>query len=402
MKVLDNTSFPRYPLPSEIKDHIEKDIQLRFKGNSSNGIIGQLYLHPNQAAISIWQKLIPYSPNNIGNWSHTANQPLHITAAIEHNLISKISNLLGTSSNVVGGYMTSGATEGNLYSVWIGRTFLEKTARHKSICMISNDLMHYSILKSADITNIPTFKTAVNINTWNTDITALISNIRQLYREGFTGFLLPLTLGYTVGGTNDNISEIIKRLRVLQKEISIQCFIWIDAAISGFTMPFLQSDFNPFLFSEIQTFVSDFHKVLGVPFPSGLVLYRRNLKKMIEKPIPYLSISDSTVLGSRTGISPVAAWFTIHTYGYKKLKNVMKQQLKKKSYILDHIRRATSQPLRVITDPYSLQAAIIVEKSLPTNICKKHGLRMIMYKILTTNGTKTLKIYPLFFIPMLD
>ena len=116
------------------------------------------------------------------------------------------------------------------------------------------------------------------------------------------------------------ITKIVEKIR---KSLKVEFFLWIDAAFNGLVEPFLNSNFTPFKNAQIQTFSTDFHKYGFVPMPSGLILYRKSLRKLIERPIDYLKEKDNTLLGSRSGISPVGCWNVINALGKVGFKKII-------------------------------------------------------------------------------
>lgn len=54
-------------------------------------------------------------------------------------------------------------------------------------------------------------------------------------------FLLPLTLGYTITGTDDDVKKICQIMTDFRKKHNdVDFFIWIDAAFSGISKIFFR------------------------------------------------------------------------------------------------------------------------------------------------------------------
>lgn len=389
----ENT-FPEKPMPQNVLTGILSEISAKLEKEQQRKNIGHMYLYPNPHAVTVWEKLVKYSPNNIGNWTEEPEYNRHTAAAIELDLMEKMINLYFENTEDYGGYITSGATEGNIFSAWMGRKYLERTRKKSPIVLLANDLTHYSVSKAADIIGVAIQHIPINTGKWNTDVDNLIKIITRLNKEGVSKFLIPLTLGYTVGGTNDSIRETVQRLRELQERIDIEYFLWIDAALSGFTIPFLKRDYTSFFPREINTVVVDFHKVLGVPMPAGFILYQKKLSGFIKSSVPYLSVSDGTLLGSRNGVTSIAAWMSIHQLGFTKITQLLLKEVKRKQSVLDEIKKEFPK-VRIITDTDSLHAAILVDEELPQPFCQTYGLHLRQYRI----HNKGYLVYPLFFLP---
>jgi histidine decarboxylase len=267
--------------------------------------------------------------------------------------------------------------EGNIFSVWLGRKYLEQYTDRERICLLRNDLTHYSIRKATDVVGVKDFLIPFDDKSWSTSVIGLNKLVIQLYSKGLRGFLIPITLGYTVGGTNDDLKGIINCLTDIKtKYKDIHLFYWIDAALSGLVLPFIQKDFRPFNFPEIHTFIVDFHKFAGVPYPAGLILYRRSLRKLIEKDIPYIIQKDNTLLGSRSGIAAISIWTLINSYAFKGFKKEAEICIQRKNIFLDKLKRDYPD-IKIRTNRYSVAACLIIKKSLPLDLRQKFGMKSI-------------------------
>jgi len=366
--------------------------QKRYKG------LGNLVVFPAKEANSVWGKLLPYNPNNLGNWSIKEIAPNQETSLIERQLIWQMINLYHGSRDKIEGYITNGGTEANIFSAWLGRKFFEdKIFNKEKICLIKTSLTHYSIDKAADIVGINTFVSPLNDNSWSLDIDGLKKTVRDLVKQGYKGFLLPLTLGYTLTGASDSFESICSQVRQMKKEFKqIDFFIWFDAALNGLVEPFLNPSFNPFICSEVKTFLTDFHKFGFAPIPAGLVLYRRELRKLIEKPIAYLDEKDNTLSGSRSGITPVFCWTIINRLGKSGFKKLIIKRMKKKERFMEENKN--KKGISFISYPYSLNCGIIAERSFrDKSFIKTFGLEFRETDIEFVSKKKKIMIAKAFF-----
>jgi len=164
------------------------------------------------------------------------------------------------------------------------RNLLNKKLKTNQIVVIKTGLTHYSITKAANITDIDVTETSLSSNDWGMSPVFLEKTIKKEYQKGKRGFLIPLTLGYTITGSDDPIEEIDKIIIKIQKElVDTSFFCWIDAAFSGIIKPFTENNFSPFSYKNIHAFLTDFHKFPSFPYSSGVVIYKKNLIKNIEK-----------------------------------------------------------------------------------------------------------------------
>ena len=290
---------------------IKKELKNESKKNS---IQLPLAKKINRYASKIIRSLSDYMPNNSGNW--TIENPHSISTKLEKQVIEKLKDYFHCqNNNKIVGHFTSGSTEGNIYAAWLGRNHLIKklSLEHTNkITIIKSCLAHYSIDKAADIIGVKLIETSIKQEDFNLDEDELIKKIKKLYNSGIRGFMIPLTLGYTVSGTDDDFQKINNLVIQFEKEhIDCDFFLWIDAAFSGINKIFITKKLKPFKNKKVQLITSDFHKFLAVPYPSSIMLYRKNLIKFIKKNIPYIDQADTTLLGSRPGINILATWISL-------------------------------------------------------------------------------------------
>jgi len=367
--------------------------------------IGSLSSPVLKVASDAWKVFFPSNPNNIGNWSIPLKRKLYGTQKYEKEFIKEMIDFYQGDNKKIEGYITSGATEGNIYSVWVGKKYLANYFPKEKVCLVKTSLAHYSIDKAADITGIPLFNCPIDKSSWSIDHQALIKTVEKLKKKGLATFLLPLTLGYTLTGTNDDIEQVVKIVSKLEKTNKIKFFVWIDAALNGLITPFIKKNFTPFSNQMIRTFVCDFHKFGGAPYPAGFILYQKKLRKLVERDINYLRVKDNTLLGSRTGMPAAACWAIIHHYGKEGFRKRIQKGINLKNNFIKQIR-ANFSDVEIISSKESLQVALIFNNfkkhSLPKNIEKKYSLFPSKVKILFSGKERKEVIYRFYFFPHID
>ncbi len=404
--ILEKDFFSEDKFPKHAASQWKIDLRLNsvfseLKHRNLKNLVGELYNLPNHLAVDVWNKFLPQNPNNLGNWSYKflRNKKLFATYQIEKEVILQIISLLNSKNESIEGYVTSGATEGNIFSAWAGRKYLQQKFENGQICLLCTDLSHYSIPKSADITNIAKFTVAIDRSSWSMSLPSLSKLLLRLYNKGYRGFIIACTLGHTIGGTNDDIEGIHQLIDNFKKERgNVDFFLWLDAALSGSIIPFIRPGFNPFSRKVVQTFIIDYHKFPGIPYPAGIILYRTHLRKLVEKETYYLKQKDNTLLGSRTGIASVAIWATIQHYGITGFQKIILESIKRKNKFLSEISGKMAG-INIITDKDSVSTALLVKKPLPKSFCDKYGLYLIKYPITFENKKEIIKLYKLFFLP---
>lgn len=396
---VDKKHFPDKPVSKFRQDvklaFIKWLLNLQNKQAGLSGLVTDL----DKNAVFVWSELLGLNPNNHGNRFEENSEDLTITEKIEKELVVKMIDLYHANGEDVQGYMTSGGTESNIFSGWMGRNFLEsKKIRIDEIAILKTGLTHHSIDKAADLLHIKKFSVRLNDNSWGMDVKSFGDEITKLVKMGFRGFMLPLTFGYTLTGTSDPVKEICESVELLTGKLKVTFFVWIDASFNGLIEPFLNPEYRPFKSGLIQTYVTDFHKAGHVPLPAGLLLYKRNLIRTVEKPISYLEQKDNTLLGSRSGIPPVACWFMIHSQGKLGIKNfILGSQKIMKKFINEF---ADSKSFEIVYNKNSLNCAIIAKHNdrKAKEYSKKYGFEFRKTSLDFVSGKKELLISKCFFL----
>jgi len=354
----------------------------------------------NPFATNIIKATANYMPNNLGNWS--IKEPNTLTSQVEQNLIKILKQYYHCNDTVIG-HCGSGTTEGNIYATWIGRNYLLKKLSLKStdhIVLIKSCLAHYSIDKAADLTGINLVKISINRHQFNLDQKELTKKINNLYKKGIKGFLIPLTLGYTLTGTDDdyqNICSLVERFK--KSHTDCEFFLWIDAAATGIYKIFTEKNFEPLTNENIQLISTDFHKFLAVPYPANVLLYRKSLLNYIKKYIPYIDQMDTTLLGSRPGINVLSAWISLLNLNEKKMRKSIRDATDRKETFLTQISKEHLD-IEIINNVNSLQACLISNNHFSQEtLANKYKLQFINYNLLIKAKSEKLNLYKLYFLP---
>ena len=362
--------------------------------NLQNPVASQV----NSFVRQIIKKTAAFMPNNLGNWS--IKKPYSLSTHLESELIKFLKRKYHCEEDIAG-HFGSGSTEGNIYAAWLGRNFLQKKLRTTGtdkIILLKSSLAHYSIDKAADLTGIKLTEISIKANEFNIDETELSETIHKLYQKGYRGFLIPLTLGYTVTGTDDDyvkISQLVTKFQKKHKESHF--FLWLDAAFSGISKIYTEANFAPLRAKNIQLITADFHKALAVPYPASFMLYRSSLLSLIAKKIPYIDQFDTTLLGSRSGISIINSWMTLALSGERKIRQMIKHQVQQKNRFLQQF--VTKQKsVQIINNQTSLQACLASKNKDGEKLLQEQGLKKTEYNLLVKSKRGKIFLYKLYFI----
>ncbi len=198
------------------------------------------------------------------------------------------------------GYVTSGGTEGNLYGLFLGRELYPD-----GILYASRD-SHYSVAKASRLLKIP----HIAINSLLNGEIDYEHLEQELQARKHLSAILNLNLGTTMKGAVDKIERVCNIIHKLKIRFYIHC----DGALGGMLIPFIEGapkiSFQQYPIGSIA--VSG-HKFIGSPIPYGIVLTRQNHVSQIEKTVEYIGSTDTTLLGSRSGLTPLFLWYAITT-----------------------------------------------------------------------------------------
>lgn len=388
--------IPKYQILAKLRSAASDLEDRNFNHN-----LGALYPPADNFAAKVFKRFVPLNANHLGNWSITP--PNEGTQQLEYEAIHKTINLFGATNQKIEGYITSGATEGNLFSIWTCRSYFEKFHKVSEIIVLNTTFTHYSVEKACKICCVDLYSIPVTADAYIMHPDALYETIIKLIKSGKKGFIITLTLGYTETGSNDEIEQISREIDMLQKKYPKSHFaICIDASFNGLIIPFIDPWFRPFKSKYIFSIVVDYHKFTAVPYPAGMILYRKKLRLKVEKKIRYLDMKDNTILGSRPGAPAAAIWSIIHQLGKKTIKKRIEQQLRVKNYFLNELRKKIHNT-EIHTTDRSLSCGIVFH-SLPNKQLSKiienefwmHATRtqIDVYK----NNKKDVLIYKFYFM----
>ncbi|MFN6567410.1 histidine decarboxylase [Dendronalium sp. ChiSLP03b] len=240
--------------------------------------------------------LLQYTLNNLGDAYVEGNYGIN-AKDFEREVISFFAGLYHLEKDDTWGYVTSCGTEGNLYGILLGRELYPD-----GILYGSADC-HYSVVKAARMFRIP-FVEVKSQSHGEIDY----SSLRQaLANNRNKPAIINVNVGTTITGAVDDISKIVQILA----ELNISQFhIHVDGALGGMLIPYMEGA-TPLDFSQypIGSIAVSGHKFIGSPIPCGVVLARK--QKVQSFDIEYLGSTDTTITGSRNGLTPVILWDAI-------------------------------------------------------------------------------------------
>lgn len=259
--------------------------------------------------------------NNIGDPYMESNFRLN-THDFEREVIAWFTDILRASDTKVWGYVTNGGTEGNMYGLYLARELLPN-----GIVYYSEDT-HYSVSKILRMVNARSImiKSRPDGEMDYDDLAATVSIHRDVPPIIFAN------IGTTMRGAVDDLARI---RRILKDRAIKNYYIHADAALGGMILPFV-SDPQPFGFDAgIDSISISGHKMPGVPMPCGVVIARQENVSRIASSVEYIGTSDTTLSGSRNGLTPIYLWHVIKTLGKEGFKEIITDCQEKAEYAIN-------------------------------------------------------------------
>nr|WP_299032435.1 histidine decarboxylase [uncultured Tenacibaculum sp.] len=292
--------------------------------------------------------------NNVGDPESPSTLSID-TKDIEREVVSFFADILSSSTKDVWGYVTNGGTEGNLYGLYLARESFNNPVVYYS------ESTHYSVKKNLHLLNLKNIVVRSQDN-GEMDYEDL-ENLITLHRDKPAVFFL------NIGTTMTEAVDDLDRIKAIIKKYAIKdYYIHCDAAFLGCIAPFVEPK-PKFDFAEgIDSISISGHKFIGGPIPCGIVLAKRKHRDRIVNSVSYVGTLDTTITGSRNGLTPLLLWAFIEKHGKEGLISRTKKSQELAAY--------TEQKLKEIgVNAWRNNEALTVVLDKPSDIlCKKYQL----------------------------
>ena len=208
-----------------------------------------------------YSPLIPFLShclNNLGDPFHQTNYRAN-THQFEREVILHFAQFMGLDPEDAWGYVTSGGTEGNMYSLYLAR---ELHPAGYVLLLRGSTLLHPQDCPHPQHAPHHGQKAAPNGEVDYDDLRYMLT-----VHQDRPAIILA-TIGTTMRGAVDDIPAI----RQIINELGIrEHYIHADAALSGMILPYVD-DPQPFGFDAgIDSISISGHKLIGAPLPCGIV-----------------------------------------------------------------------------------------------------------------------------------
>lgn len=316
--------------------------------------------------------------NNIGDpFASKSNLKIN-THKIERHVVNKLATLFKAVKNQHWGYVTNGGTEGNLYGIYLARELYPNGIVYLS------DQTHYSAMKNLRILRMP-YEMIESQDNGEIDYDKLQTAIRKNREKGPP--ILFVNIGTTMKGAIDDLTKIKE---ILKSEKIQNYYIHCDAAFYGMVLPFVPKRLaKPFDFrAGIDSIAISGHKMIGSPIPCGVVITKKSHVDKIKNTIEYVGINDTTISGSRNGITPLFLWHELICAHKNHFKLKVQDCFEKAEYIIEQFNKkgvkAWKNPssLTIVLPRPSIKTTKKWQLPVQGDICCMIALPQLTYKVI--------------------
>ena len=269
-------------------------------------------------------RFLRFPLNNIGDPFVESTFRVH-SRSFERDVLRFFAKMYHAPEDNYWGYVTNGGTEGNMYGLYLARELLPD-----GIVYFSEET-HYSVSKVLHVLALRNIMIKTGAN-GEIDYEDLRETVR-IHRD--VPPIILANIGTTMKGAVDNVDKIHEILR----DFALPNFyIHCDAALSGMILPFVK-DPQPYDFAAgIDSISVSGHKMIGSPMPCGVVLAKKTNVDLIARAVEYVGTLDTTISGSRNGLSPLFLWAAIRKLGKSGFREMVVRCLKMADYAIERFR----------------------------------------------------------------
>ena len=107
--------------------------------------------------------------------------------------------------------------------------------------------------------------------------------------------------------------------------------------------------------SGIDSIAISGHKFIGSPIPCGIAVAKKENVDHIARAIEYVGSLDTTLTGSRNGITPIFLWYALKTRGSEHFKLMVQQCFEIADYAISELKHIGQTAWR---NPFSNHCSI--------------------------------------------
>jgi histidine decarboxylase len=269
-------------------------------------------------------RFMQYPINNVGDPYLPSNYHLN-THEFECEVLEVFSGLTSANAQRTWGYVTNGGTEGNMYGIFLARELYPD-----GVVYYSEDT-HYSVDKILRCLKMRSIMIRSQPD-GRMDLDDLHETLK-IHRDA------PPIVFANVGTTMKGAVDDLEGIQNVFGDLAIQRrYVHADAALSGMILPFVD-DPGPWDFrAGIDSISTSGHKMIGSPIPCGLVLAKKDHVERIAQSVEYIGTMDTTLSGSRNGLTPLFLWYAFRTIGLDGYRERIKSCISCAQYAVERLR----------------------------------------------------------------
>ena len=303
------------------QDKLRLDCFLTKIKKDADGFLG--YPSAKDFDFSIFNDYLRFPFNNIGDPFIDGSYKVS-SKEFEREVLEEMATLLRAPEDDWWGYITNGGTEGNLYSLYLAREL------NPNAIVYFSQASHYSVTKNLHFLNMRHIMIRAQDN-GEMDYDDLAETL-GIHRD------VPATIFANIGTTMTEAKDDITKIQsILDGFTIVNRYIHCDAALSGTIAPFLTPR-PAFDFADgADSIAISGHKFIGSPIPCGIVLAKKHAVDRIAQSIAYIGTLDTTVSGSRNGLTPLYLWYALRHLGTKGMRARVDKSLAVAAYATDQL-----------------------------------------------------------------
>jgi len=253
----------------------------------------------------------------------------------EREVVASFAELYGwdRSPDKTWGYVGSSGSEGNFSGIRYGREVLASKWNLEDktkTTLLYASASHYSVPRAGQLLNIRL--KAIGVDDMDAlDIGALKRELESnldFYRKN--GVILSVTIGTTMTCAYD---DFMAAKKVMEKLGLKKTFVHVDGALGGLVLPFIDNE----QFKHADSLAVSGHKILGLPFPAGVFITKKEYWEIVKQTTEYISKEDGTLFGSRNGLAPLYLYAAVKEFPKK--REIVKQLIELTHKIVENLKK---------------------------------------------------------------
>lgn len=257
--------------------------------------------------------LAPFFAHELNNVSDAdlSSTVEHHTKAMEREVVGFFADLFRAPEGDRWGYVTTGATEGNIYGLYAGRVlypdglvYLSEAAHssvHRALDLLGMDWVSIRVSRSGEL------------------------NYEDLRRMMDTRRSRPAIVVANVGTAATGAVDDVRQVKRVLRELAVtNHYVHSDAALAGIPSALLDDRPGFDLADGADSISVSGQEFVGTPFPCGAVVLRRSLRDRVRR-LDTADTPEAAISGTRNGHAALLLWYALRRLGVAGLRQRAEQ-----------------------------------------------------------------------------